>query len=125
MMPQTETARAVAVEERTEESRFFVRKVWTAARRRYSPEEKFRIVVGDFRREVTVSDLHRRENVELKPLVAELSLQGRRSRPMAIPMPLDAAYLATIEHLHPGIPSGRATSYTPVLDKDWQLSIDD
>ena len=125
MMPQTETAKAVAAEERTEETRSFVRRVRTAARRRYSPEEKFRIVVEDFRREVTVSDLYRRENVEMKPLVADLSLEGRRPRPMAIPMPLDAAYLETIEHLHSKVPSGRATSYTPVLDKDWQLWIDD
>ena len=118
-MSQTETAKAVAAEERTEEARSFVRRVRTATRRKYTPEEKIRIVLEGFRREVTVSDLCRREgikphsyyawtkefmeagkerltrdavrdatqqevhqlkreNVELKQLVAELSLEGYR-----------------------------------------------
>ena len=118
-MSQTETAKAEAADERTEETRSFVRRVRTATRRKYTPEEKFRIVLEGFRREVTVSDLCRREgikphsyyawtkefmeagkerltrdavrdatqqevhqlkreNVELKQLVAELSLEGYR-----------------------------------------------
>ena len=118
-MSQTETAKAVAAEERTEETRSFVRTVKAASRRKYAPEEKIRIVLEGFRREVTVSDLCRREgikphsyyawtkefmeagrerltrdmvrdatqqevqalrreNVELKQLVAELSLEGYR-----------------------------------------------
>ena len=56
-MSQTETAKAVAAEERTEETRSFVRTVKSAARRKYTPEEKVRIVLEGFRREVTVSDL--------------------------------------------------------------------
>ena len=56
-MSQTETAKAVAAEERTEEARSFVRRVRTATRRKYTPEEKIRIVLEGFRREVTVSDL--------------------------------------------------------------------
>ena len=129
-MSQTETAKAVAAEERTEETRSFVRTVKSAARRKYTPEEKVRIVLEGFRREVTVSDLcwregikpHsyyawtkefmeagkerltrdmvrdatqqdvqglRRENVELKQLVAELSLEGYRLKKTAIPMPHD------------------------------------
>ena len=63
-MSQTETAKAVAAEERTEEARSFVRRVRTATRRKYTPEEKIRIVLEGFRREVTVSDLCRREGIK-------------------------------------------------------------
>ena len=52
-MSQTETAKAVAAEERTEEARSFVRRVRTATRRKYTPEEKIRIVLEGFCREVT------------------------------------------------------------------------
>ena len=130
-MSQTEKPEAEGAEERTEESRSFVRRVRTATRRKYTPEEKIRIVLEGFRREVTVSDLCRREgnkphsyyawtkefmeagkerltrdavrdatqqevqalrrgNVELKQLVAELSLEGYRLKRTAIPMPHDA-----------------------------------
>ena len=126
-MSQTETAKAVAAEERTEETRSFVRMVKAASRRKYTPEEKIRIVLEGFRREVTVSDLCRREgikphsyyawtkefmeagrerltrdmvrdatqqevqalrreDVELKQLVAELSLEGHRLKKTAIPI---------------------------------------
>ena len=105
-----------------------MRRVRTATRRKYTPEEKIRIVLEGFRREVTVSDLCRREgikphsyyawtkefmeagkerltrdavrdatqqevhqlkreNVELKQLVAELSLEGYRLKKTAIPIP--------------------------------------
>ena len=63
-MSQTETAKALAAEERTEETRSFVRRVRTATRRKYTPEEKIRIVLEWFRREVTVSDLCRREGIK-------------------------------------------------------------
>ena len=63
-MSQTETDKAVAAEERTEETRSFVRTVKAAARRKYTPEEKVRIVLEGFRREVTVSDLCRREGIK-------------------------------------------------------------
>ena len=131
-MSQTETAKGVAAEERAEETRSFVRTVKAASRRKYTPEEKIRIVLEGFRREVTVSDLCRREgikphsyyawtkefmeagkerltrdtvrdatqhevealrreNLELKQLVAELSLEGYRLEKTAIPMPHAAA----------------------------------
>ena len=127
-MSQTQTSKAADADERTEAARSFVRTVKAAARRKYTPEEKIRIVLEGFRREVTVSDLCRREgikphsyyawtkefmeagkerltrdavrdatqqevhqlrreNVELKQLVADLSLEGYRLKKTAIPIP--------------------------------------
>ena len=63
-MSQTETGKAVAAEERTEAAKSFVRTVKAATRRTYTPEEKIRIVLEGFRREVTVSDLCRREGIK-------------------------------------------------------------
>ena len=130
-MVQTETGGATAADERTEATRSFVRTVKTAARRRYTPEDKIRIVLEDFRREVTVSDLCRREGIkphsyyswtkefmkagkerltrdsvrddtrdevhllkrengEMKHLVADLSLEVHRLKKTSIPMPQGA-----------------------------------
>ena len=127
-MSQLEVSKAEAAEERSEQTRSFVRRVRTATRRKYTPEEKIRIVLEGFRREVTVSDLCRREGIkphsyyawtkefmeagkerlawdtlrdatqqevhqlkrengELKQLVAELSLEGYRLKETAMPMP--------------------------------------
>ena len=63
-MSQTETAKAVAAEERTEETRCFVRTVKAASRRNHTPEEKIRIVLEGFRRELMVSDLCRLEGIK-------------------------------------------------------------
>ena len=63
-MSQTESQKTQAAEERTEETKSFVRRVRTAARRKYRPEEKIRIVLEGFRREVTVNDLCRREGIK-------------------------------------------------------------
>ena len=130
-MSQTETGKAAAADERTEAARSFVRTVKAAARRKYTPVEKIRIVLEGFRREVTVSDLCRREGVkphsyyswtkefmeagkerltrdsvrdatrqevhqlkrengELKQLVADLSLEVYRLKKTSIPMPQGA-----------------------------------
>jgi len=118
-----------AAEARTRETRSFVQQVRIAARRKYTPEEKIRIVLEGFRREVSVKDLCRREgikpgayyawtkdfleagkerltrdtardatrqeidglkreNSELKHLVADLSLESYRLKKTAVP-PLD------------------------------------
>jgi len=118
--------KAIAAEARTQETRGFMRQVRVAARRKYSPEEKVRIVLEGFRREVGVRDLCRREgirpgafyawtkdfmeagkerltrdaardatrreidemkreNAELKHLVADLSLEAYRLKKTAIP----------------------------------------
>ena len=53
-----------AAEARTNETRGFMRQVRVAARRRYTPEEKIRIVLEGFRREVSVNDLCRREGIK-------------------------------------------------------------
>ena len=62
-MSQPDTGKATAAQERSRETESFVRTVKTATRRRYTPEEKIRIVLEGFRREVTVSDLCRREGI--------------------------------------------------------------
>ena len=130
-MSQSDRDKALAAEERTEEARSFVRRVRAATRRKYTPEEKIRIVLEGFRRELTVNDLCRREGIkphsyyswtkefmeagkerltrdtvrdatqqevqqlkrengELKQLVADLSLEAYRLKKTAIPMPQDA-----------------------------------
>ena len=130
-MSQSQVGNAEAAEERTEQTRSFVRRVRAATRRKYTPEEKIRIVLEGFRREVTVNDLCRREGIkphsyyawtkefmeagkerltrdsvrdatgqeiqalkrendELKQLVAELSLEAYRLKKTAIPMPQGA-----------------------------------
>ncbi len=53
-----------AAEARTQETRGFMRQVRVAARRKYTPEEKVRIVLEGFRREVAVRDLCRREGIK-------------------------------------------------------------
>ena len=126
-MSQSDSDKALAAEERSQETRSFVRRVRSATRRRYSPEEKIRIVLEGFRREVSVNDLCRREGIkphsyyawtkefmeagkerlardavrdatkqevhhlrrengELKQLVADLSLEAYRLKKTAIPV---------------------------------------
>ena len=64
-MSQPDTAKALAAHGRSQETESFIRTVKAVTRRRYTPEEKIRIVLEGFRREATVSDLCRREG--LKP----------------------------------------------------------
>ena len=126
-MTQNTPDKNQAAEERTEETKRFVRQVRAATRRKYTTEEKIRIVLEGFRREVTVNELCRREgikpnsfyswtkefmeagkerlsrdtvrdatrqeigtlkrdNADLKQMVAELSLDLHRLKKTAIPM---------------------------------------
>ena len=126
-MSQENKDKADAAEARTQETRGFMQQVRVAARRKYTPEEKVRIVLEGFRREVGVKDLCRREgikpgafyawtkdfmeagkerltrdavrdatrqeieqikreNAELKHLVADLSLEAYRLKKTAIPL---------------------------------------
>jgi len=61
---QSNTGQAQAAETLTQETRTFIRQVRTKTRRKYAPEDKIRIVLEGFRREVTVSDLCRREGIK-------------------------------------------------------------
>tara|TARA_Y100000294_G_scaffold91977_1_gene85773 strand:- start:1053 stop:1460 length:408 start_codon:yes stop_codon:yes gene_type:complete len=61
---QSQVSKTEAADERTEQTRSFVRRVRAATRRKYTPEEKIRIVLEGFRREVTVNDLCRREGIK-------------------------------------------------------------
>ena len=129
-MSQSQESKADAAQQRSEETRSFVRTVKAATRRRYTPEEKILVVLEGFRREVTVNDLCRREGIkphsyhawtkefmeagkerltretvrdatgqeiqqlrrdndELKELVADLSLEVYRIKKTAIPVPAD------------------------------------
>ena len=131
-MSQRDTDKALAAQERSQETKSFVRTVKAATRRKYTPEEKIRIVLEGFRREVTVNDLCRREGIkphsyyswtkefmeagkerltrdsvrdatrqeihalkrengELKQLVADLSLEAYRLKKTAMPMMEDGA----------------------------------
>ena len=56
--------KANAAEARTQETRGFIQQVRVAARRKYTPEEKVRIVLEGFRREVAVNELCRREGIK-------------------------------------------------------------
>ncbi len=47
----------------TEETREFMQRVRRVTRRRFTPEEKVRVVLEGFRRETKVSDLCRREGI--------------------------------------------------------------
>ena len=128
-MSQENKDKADTAEAKTQQTRGFMHQVRAAARRKYTPEEKVRIVLEGFRREVAVKDLCRREgikpgayyawtkdfmeagkerltrdtirdatrqeidglkreNVDLKHLVADLSLDVYRLKKTAVP-PLD------------------------------------
>ena len=53
-----------SAEERSQDTRRFVRQVRSATRRKYTTEEKIHIVLEGFRREVTVNELCRREGIK-------------------------------------------------------------
>ncbi len=63
-MYQKNEDKADAAEARTHETRGFMQQVRVVARRKYTPEEKVRIVLEGFRREVAVRDLCRREGIK-------------------------------------------------------------
>ena len=54
-MSQSDSDKALAAEERSQETESFVRRVRSITRRKYTSEEKIRIVLEGFRREVTVN----------------------------------------------------------------------
>jgi transposase len=59
-----EASGAIAeAESRTEETKSFIKKVRRITRRKYTPEEKIRIVLEGFRHDVPIRDLCRREGI--------------------------------------------------------------
>ena len=71
-MSQSIKDKAEAAEARTQETRSFMQQVRVASRRKYTPEEKVRIVLEGFRREVAVKDLCRREGIKPGAYVSEI-----------------------------------------------------
>ena len=63
-MSQENKDKAEVAEERTRQTSGFMRQVRAASRRKYTPEEKVRIVLEGFRREVAVNELCRREGIK-------------------------------------------------------------
>ena len=63
-MSQKIEDKADAAEARTDQTKGFMQQVRVAARRKYTPEEKVRIVLEGFRREVAVNELCRREGIK-------------------------------------------------------------
>ena len=56
--------KADAAEARSQQTKGFMQQVRVAARRKYTPEEKVRIVLEGFRREVAANELCRREGIK-------------------------------------------------------------
>ena len=63
-MSQETKDKADAAEDRTRQTKGFMQQVRAASRRKYTPEEKVRIVLEGFRREVAVNELCRREGIK-------------------------------------------------------------
>ena len=63
-MSQENKDKADAAEARTQQTRGFMQQVRVASRRKYTPEEKIRIVLEGFRREVAINELCRREGIK-------------------------------------------------------------
>ncbi len=63
-MSQENKDKADVAEARTQQTRGFMHQVRVASRRKYTPEEKVRIVLEGFRREIAVRDLCRREGIK-------------------------------------------------------------
>ena len=63
-MSESQVSKAEAAQERSEQTRSFVRKVKAATRRKYTPEEKISIVMEGFCRELPANDPCRREGIK-------------------------------------------------------------
>ena len=63
-MSQNNIDQGQSAETSTQETRTFIRQGRAATRSKYAPEDKIRIVLEGFRREVTVSDLRRRDGIK-------------------------------------------------------------
>ncbi len=62
-MPEESLSAILEAESRTEKTRRFIKQVRRITRRKFTPEEKIRIVLEGFRHEVPIRDLCRREGI--------------------------------------------------------------
>ena len=62
-MPEESSSATLEAESDSEETRSFIKRVRRIARRKFTPEEKIRIVLEGFRHEVPIRDLCRREGI--------------------------------------------------------------
>ncbi len=62
-MPEESLSAILEAESRTEETRSFIKQARRIARRKFTPEEKIRIVLEGFCHEVPIRDLCRREGI--------------------------------------------------------------
>ena len=63
-MFEDSTSAIAKAESRTKETRSFIKQVRRITRRKYTPEEKIRIILEGFRHEVPIRDLCRREGIK-------------------------------------------------------------
>ena len=63
-MSQESLNTTLEAESRTEETRSFIKRIRRITRRKFTPEEKIRIVLEGFRHEVPIRDLCRREGIK-------------------------------------------------------------
>ena len=62
-MPEESLSAILEAESHTEETRSFIKRIRRITRRKFTPEEKIRIVLEGFRHEVPIRDLCRREGI--------------------------------------------------------------
>ncbi len=62
-MPEESSSATLEAESDSEETRSFIKRVRRIAKRKFTPEEKIRIVLEGFRHEVPIRDLCRREGI--------------------------------------------------------------
>jgi len=62
-MPRIRSIPEAEAEAATEDTQQFIQRVRRVTRRKFTPEEKVRVVLEGFRREIKVSDLCRREGI--------------------------------------------------------------
>jgi len=102
-----------AAETPAQETRTFIRQVRAATCRKYAPEDKIRIVLEGFRREVTVSDLCRREGIKPGVFYAWTKEFMEAGKERLTRDTVRAATRQEIEHLKRENHDGRTTTEEP------------
>jgi transposase len=118
---QDNTAQTQVAEISTQETKTFIRQVRTRTRRKYAQEDKIRIVLEGFRREVTVSDLCRREGIKPGVFYAWIKefMEAGKER-LTRDTVRDASWVNCAQHLRtPGSPTGRSSSTKATPETIW------